>query len=219
MSPLVDVSTDTVTDASRPISPLPTVESLFMQDMLWAPVALPSPDVDDHRETPVPRWRLAREGPFLAERSPESIRSLGAGCAFGNMSYRSSDYDAPSGEFGLPVHHPQFLEWIGVPQSACLLEIGAGRWVDHLLRDQAVAAAVHLQRDVGLLQTNLDVLDQYSLALQGTASKLIELCLGARAFPAEEVAAGALGPRVRRASVQMEAMGLWRPSLDPLRLH
>ena len=97
--------------------------------------------------------------------------------------------------------------------------MGAGRWVDHLSRDQAVTAAVHLQRDVGLMQTNLDVLDQYSLALQGSASKLIELCLGARTFPTEEVAAGALGPRVRCASMQMEAMGLWRPSLDPLRLH
>ena len=107
------------------------------------------------------------------------------------------------------------LEWIGVPQPS---GDGRGRWVDHLSRDQAVAAAVQLQRDMGLMQTNLDVLDQYSLALQGTASKLIELCLGARAFPAEEVATGALGPRVRRASMQMEAMGLWRPSMDPLRL-
>ena len=69
------------------------------------------------------------------------------------------------------------------------------------------------------MQTNLDVLDQYSLALQGTASKLIEVCLGARPFLTKEVAAGALGPRVQRVSVQMEAMGLWRPSMDPLRLH
>ena len=129
VSPLVDVGTDTVTDVNRPVSPLPTVANLFVQDRLWAPVALPSPDVDDRRETPVPRWRLAREGPFLAERPPESIRSLGAGCAFRNMSYRSSDYDAPSGEFGLPVHHPRFLEWIRVPQSACLLDMGAlGGW-------------------------------------------------------------------------------------------
>ena len=67
VSPLVDVSTDTVTDVSRPVSHLPTVENLFVQDMLWAPVALPSPDVDDRRETPVPRWRLAREGLFLVE--------------------------------------------------------------------------------------------------------------------------------------------------------
>ena len=78
---------------------------------------------------------------------------------------------------------------------------------------------MHLQQDVGLMQTNLDVLDQYTLSLQGTASKIIELCLGVRDFPAKEVAAGALGPRVHRASVQIEAMGLWRPSLVPLRLH
>ena len=85
--------------------------------------------------------------------------------------------------------------------------------------DQAVAAAVNLQWDVGLMQTNVDVLDQYALSLQKTASRMIELCLGSREFPAEDVAAGALGPRVRRAAVQMEAIGLWRPSLDPLRLH
>ena len=68
--------------------------------------------------------------------------------------------------------------------------------MDHLSRDEVVAAAVQLQRDVGLMQTNLDVLDQYSLALQGMASKLIEVCRGAQPFPTEEVAAGALGPRV-----------------------
>ena len=41
---------------------------------------------------------------------------------------------------------------------------------------------------------------------------------GTRGFPYAEVAAGAMGLRVRRASVQMEAMGLWRPSLDPVLL-
>ena len=124
-----------------------------------------------------------------------------------------------SGDYGLPMHHPRFLEWIGVPQSACLLEIGGGRWLDNLSWDEAVTAAMHLQQDVGLMQTNLDVLDQYTLSLQGTASKIIKLCLGVRDFPVKEVAVGALGPRIRLASVRMEAIGLWRPSLDPLRLH
>ena len=57
---------------------------------------------------------------------------------------------------------------------------------------------------------------QYALSLQGTASTILELGLDPRGFPSAEVAAGALRPRVRRASVQMEAMGLWRPSLDPV---
>ena len=80
-------------------------------------------------------------------------------------------------------------------------------------------AAVHLQRDVGLMQTNVDVLDQYALSLQKAATRLIDNCLGPCMYPAEEVAAGALGPRIRCAAVQMEGMELWRPSLDPLQLH
>ena len=49
-----------------------------------------------------------------------------------------------------------------VPQSAGLLELSGGQWVDKLCRDQAVTATIHLQRDVGLMQTNVDVLDQYA---------------------------------------------------------
>ena len=41
------------------------------------------------------------------------------------------------------------------------LEMGPGRWLNALSRDQAMAAAVQLQWDVCLMQTNLDVLDQY----------------------------------------------------------
>ena len=74
-------------------------------------------------------------------------------------------------------------------------------------------AALQLHKDVCLMTTNLDILDQYVLCLQGTASKILELGLGPQCFPSEEVAAGAMGPRV---SVQMEAIGLWQPSLDPV---
>ena len=67
----------------------------------------------------------------------------------------------------------------------------------NLSRDQAMAAAVHLQRNVGLMQKNLDVLDQYTLSLQGTASKLIELCLGALDFPAVGRSWSSCPPRFR----------------------
>ena len=59
----------------------------------------------------VPRWRLARERPFLAEHSSSSLRCFGDGCLFCNTTYRPSDYASPSGEFGVPLHHPRFLEW------------------------------------------------------------------------------------------------------------
>ena len=75
-----------------------------------------------------------------------------------------------------------------------------------------------LHHDVCHMTTNLDILDQYALSLQGTASKILESSIGSSAYPTVKVAVGALGPRVRRASVQMEVMGLWRPSLDPILL-
>ena len=110
-------------------SPLPTAEGL-LADLLWAPVA-PQPLGISERGDPcssdkVPRWRLAREDPFLVERSTAALSSFGAGCAFRCTSYRASDYVSPTGEFGIPLNHPRFLEWIGVPgvgQSA-----GDGTW-------------------------------------------------------------------------------------------
>ena len=148
--PLGDVRSGPTADELRAVSPLPSIEGL-LQDLLWAPVAPRSPDIADRRAPcsvdQVPWWRLAREGPFLAERSPDTIRSFGARCAFRNTTYRASDYASPSGEFGLPMHHLRFLEWIAVPQSAGLLEMGPGRWLNALSRDKAMAAAVQLQRD------------------------------------------------------------------------
>ena len=89
-------------------------------------------------------------------------------------------------------------------------------WLHSLSWEQAIDVARQLHRDVCLMTTNLDILDQYVLCLQGTASKILNLSLGSRDFPSAAVAAGARGPRVRWAAVQMEAMGLWRPSLDPV---
>ena len=48
----------------------------------------------------------------------------------------------------------------------------------------------------------------------GSAPRTSELTLSSRDLSAA-VAAGAMAPQARRDSVYMEAMGLWRPSLDP----
>ena len=109
-------------DAPGPFSESPADMVADIPDYLTGPVSQRSPGV-------VPRWRLAREGPFLAERSPSSIRCLGAGCAFCNTTYRPSDHAPPSDDFGIPLHHPRLLEWLKLPESASLLEMGPGRWL------------------------------------------------------------------------------------------
>ena len=177
----MDAGPDVLTD-----SPLPEIHRPFSGLSVGAVADLPN----------YVTGRVGRRSPGLAERSSSSLRFSGAGCSFRNTTYRPSDYVLASGEFGIPLHHPRFLEWIGVPESAGLLEMGPGRWLHSLSREQAMDAVIQLHRDVCLMTTNLDVLDQYALSLQGTASKILELGLDPRGFPSAEVAAGALGPRV-----------------------
>ena len=165
---------------------------------------------------PVPRWRLAREGPFPNERSQASLRVLGKGCAFRHTTYKWEDHTRPEGGLGVPLNHPRFLEWLGTPDTAWLLDMSPGHWCDTLSRDRAMTAAMQLHRDACLMQTNLDILDQYALALHGTAMTLLQRTIGGGAFPSTEVMTGAPGAHARRVSVQMEALGLWRPTMDSL---
>ena len=137
-----------VTDAAALVdSPLPT-EGGQLADLPLDPIATGPQGVTRRggRRCPgrVPRWRLAREGPFLAEQSSTALRSFGAACAFRNTTYCTSGA-SPSGEFGVPLNHPRFLEWIGVPESASLLEMGPGRWLN-TSRDKAMGAAIQLPR-------------------------------------------------------------------------
>ena len=164
----------------------------------------------------IPRWRLAREGPFPNDRSRASLRVLGKGCSYRHTTYSAEDHAMPEGGLGVPLNHPRFLEWLGVPDSAWLLEMSPGHWCDTLSRDQAMSAAMQLHRDACLMQTNLDILGQYALALHGTASKMLQTTIGDGSYPRAEEAVAAPGKHARRASVQMEALGLWRPSLDPV---
>ena len=165
----------------------------------------------------VPRWRLAREGPFPNERSQASLRVLGKGCLFRHTSYEWNDHAPPKGGLGVPLNHPRFLEWVGTPDTAWLLEMSPGHWCDTLSRDRALTAAMQLHKDACLMKSNLDILDQYALALHGTASTILQRTIGCGSFPGAEVLAGAPGAHAGRISVQMEALGLWRPTLDPMR--
>ena len=64
------------------------------------------------------------------------------------------------------------------PDSAWLLEMSPGHWCDTLSRDRALTAAMQLHKDACLMQTNLDILDQYALALHGTAMTILQRTIG-----------------------------------------
>ena len=87
--------------------------------------------------TPVPWWHLTREAPFLSELPRSDVGAFGRGCALRNTTHKSSDFAQPSGKYGMPLHHPRFLEWIGAPESGRLLDKGPSAWLHSLSREQS----------------------------------------------------------------------------------
>ena len=117
--------------------------------------------------------------------------------------------------YGLQLHHPRFLEFIGAPESARLLNQSPSFWVDRLGEECAMAAAVKLQRDAGLMMSNLQILAKFVTSLHRMSSEMMNIGVGHVVFPTEEVAKLSMTPRAQREAKYMTAMGMWRPPLGP----
>ena len=165
---------------------------------------------------------IAREGPFDVdttpmdtEESPQICASL-PGCPFRMTSYTGPATVDADARYGLQLHHPRFLEFIGAPESARLLNKSPSFWVDRLGQDRAMAAAVHLQRDAGFMMTYLQILGLFVMSLHRMSSEMLRIGVNHEAFPVEEVDKLSVMPRAQRAAKYMSAMGLWRPPSGPV---
>ena len=114
-------------------------------------------------------------------------------------------------EYGLQLHHPRFLEFVGALDSARLLNWSPSHWVAHLDGDNAVSAALQLQNDTDLMSSNLQVLGQFVTSLNRMSSEVMRLAFGEELFPSDAVNAVSPVPRALRAAHYMALMGLWRP--------
>ena len=74
-----------------------------------------------------------------------------------------------------------------------------------------MAAAINLQRDAGIMLSNLQILSQLAMSLSRMSSEMMDLGIGQMVFPHDEVAG--LSPAARAAKY-MTAMGLWRPQME-----
>ena len=79
--------------------------------------------------------------------------------------------------------------------------------------EDAVAAAINLQRDAGVMLSNLQILSQFATSLHRMSTEMLILGMGHVVFPSQEVASLSPAPRAPRAAQYMAAMGLWRPPL------
>ena len=164
---------------------------------------------------------IAREGPFDAsatpmdtEESPLICTGL-PGCPYRMTSYTGTTLADADETYGLQLHHPRFLEFIGASESARLLNHSPSFWVNRLGEECAMAAAVNLQRDAGLMMSNLQILVQFVTSLHRMSSEMMSIGVGHVVFPVEEVAKLSMTPRAQRAAKYMAAMGLWRPPSGP----
>ena len=66
------------------------------------------------------------------------------GCPNQFTSYSGQPFSDGNPAFGLQLHHPRFLEFVGAPELARLLYRSPTFWVDQLGEEQAMAAAINL---------------------------------------------------------------------------
>ena len=164
---------------------------------------------------------MALEGPSGASAPPMDtedsllVTTGLPGCPYLYASYNGPAISDMNPAFGLQLHHPRFLEFISALESACLLYRSLTFWVDRLGEEQAMAAAVNLQRDVGIMLSNLQILSQFVTSLHRMSSEMLSIGMGRVVFPAEEIADLFPAPRATRAAMYMAPMGLWRPQMGP----
>ena len=137
------------------------------------------------------------------------------GCQYQMTSYDNTDVTDVDPTYGLQLHHPCFLEYVGAPESVRLLSRPPGYRLHHMDREEAVSAALQLQHDAGLMMTIMQVLGQFVTSLNRMSSEVMRLAFGQEQYASAVVQAVSPSPRIRRASHYMTAMGLWHPPGGP----
>ena len=138
-----------------------------------------------------PRWRLVNIQLLLLQLRFQSTDWLAGRCHPPRCS-RTTLFIVPR----------IVLEWMGAPESARLLSWDPNTWIWSLTRLQTIDAARQLQHDACLMTSNLNVLVQYVLCLQGTATKLLDLTMG-RQFTSAALASAAPVPGVGCAAIHI----------------
>ena len=200
---------------SFPVYPLPP--GMVLMPVSCSSQAMLAPGVPSQQgrwSSAMPQSRdVSREGPFDAYCSPMDtgdtlLVSMGLpGCPYRITSYTDPTIADTDSAFGIQLHHPRFLEFIGAPESARLLFRSPAFWVQHMGPEDAVAAAVNLQPDDGLMSSNLQILCQFVTSLQRMSSEVHNLAVGQLVFPSSEVEALSPAPPASRAAHYMAAMG------------
>ena len=194
------------------LTPRPIVDDVVPESSVGSPagepVIVPSYGMPD----------LSLEGPFDVHQNtlesgatPQVLDSL-PGCQYRMTSYGDDvDRSNLNPAYGLHLHDPRLLEYVGAPESARLLSRSPEYWLHHMGRDRTMSAALQLQHDAGLIFSNLQVLGQFVTSLNRMFSEVMRVAFAHKLFLKEAIQFVVPSHRVRRAAHYMAAMGWWRP--------
>ena len=153
--------------------------------------------------------------PSVATGKDRVLESGLPGCPYHFLESGELPFTDGNPAYGLQLHHPRFLELVGAPESARLLDCSPSFWVEELGKEQAMAEAINLQRDAGVMLSNLQILSEFAMAMNRMPFSMMALGHGRSLFPRSEVDALAPAARAVRAASYMSAMGLWHPQNNP----
>ena len=125
---------------SLPLLPIPVADASV-------PVSAATPSVrEQFPVSSVVSPDLSREGPFDVDQTasgsgatPRVLESL-PGCQYRMTSYDAADRTDVDPAYGLQLHDPRLLEYVGAPESARLISCAPDYWLHHMNWDQAISA-------------------------------------------------------------------------------
>ena len=168
---------------------------------------------------------ISREGPFDACEAdhepgqlPLVLDSM-SGCQYRMTSYDdSANRDDLDPSYGIHLHDPRMMEYMGAPESARLLGRTPEYWLETYGSgtDSAGSALIAPRCKPLIIMTNVQIMSQLVISFNRTASEVMRTVYDREPFPTSAVDFVKPGRRVRRAAHYMAAMGLWRPTSAPV---
>ena len=185
--------------ATSPIAPMvaditPQTVPLNSCETVTAPVTKGSPSSAKCVVTNDVGPDLSREGPFDAcdaihepGHSPMVLDSM-SGWQYRMTSYEDrTNRDDLDPSYGIHLHDPRMMEYMGAPESARLLGRTPEYWLEHMGRERTVQAALRLHHDASLIMTNVQIMSQLVTSFSRTASEVMRTVYDREPFPTSAV--------------------------------
>ena len=89
--------------------------------------------------------------------------------------------------YGIHLHDPRMMEYMGVPESARLLGRTPEYWLEHMGRERTIQAALRLHHDASLIITNVQIMSHLVTSFSRTASEVMRTVYDREPFPTSAV--------------------------------